>query len=86
MTSIFRGRVARTIDAGGLFCPMPIAKVAEALRSVGPGDVVELIATDPGTPGDLAAFCKATQHALLATRTEGGRFTAWVQKKAQATT
>lgn len=85
MTSIFDGRVARAVDASGLFCPMPIARLAEALRAVGPGEVVELISTDPGTPGDLAAFCRATRHVLLATRAEGARLTAWVQKKVQAT-
>lgn len=86
MSSIFCGSVARTVDASGLFCPMPMAKLAEALRAIGPGEVVEFVATDPGTPGDLAAFCKATRHTLIATRADGARFTAWVRKKVQTKT
>lgn len=76
------GQVSRLIDATGLFCPLPIQKLSAALREVEAGALVQLVSTDPGTPGDLQAFCKATHHLLIDTRVEGERFTALVRKKA----
>ncbi|MDR0966844.1 MAG: sulfurtransferase TusA family protein [Myxococcales bacterium] len=69
------------VDASGLFCPMPIQKLSTMLRSAQGGAIVQFISTDPGTPGDLKAFCKATRHALLGTCIQDNRFMAWVQKR-----
>lgn len=79
------GDIACVVDASGLFCPMPIARLSAALKELSPGAIVELISTDPGTPSDLTAFCKAARHTLIATRVEPERFTAWVQKKERTT-
>jgi TusA-related sulfurtransferase len=47
--------ITQTLDLRGLACPMPIAKTAQAMRSVQPGDVVEALATDPGSVPDFDA-------------------------------
>jgi tRNA 2-thiouridine synthesizing protein A len=57
--------IAVTLDLKGLSCPMPIVKTAKAMRDLGPGDVLEAFATDPGSAPDFIAWCKATGNQLL---------------------
>lgn len=57
--------ITTTLDLKGLSCPMPIAKTAQALRSMQVGDLVESLATDPGSVPDFRSWCTATGHELL---------------------
>jgi tRNA 2-thiouridine synthesizing protein A len=57
--------IAVTLDLKGLSCPMPIVKTAKAMRDLGPGDVLEAFATDPGSVPDFVAWCRATGNQLL---------------------
>ena len=52
--------ITQRVDARGLSCPMPIVKTAQAVKSMAPGSVVELLATDAGSIKDVAAWCRAT--------------------------
>ena len=54
-----------TLDLTGLRCPLPVLKAKKAMRDLAPGEVVEVIATDPAAPGDFAAFCREAGHRLL---------------------
>ena len=56
---------AATLDATGLLCPLPVLKAKRALRSVSPGGVLEVLATDPGAVGDFEHFCRATGCEML---------------------
>lgn len=56
---------ALTVDARGTFCPVPILRLAQAVRAVGAGQELLLLATDHGVEEDLAAWCRATGHDLL---------------------
>ncbi len=49
-----------TVDARGLNCPMPIVKTAQAVKTLASGQVIEVLATDPGAVKDFAAWSKAT--------------------------
>ena len=70
-----------TIDCRGLFCPVPIIRTARALRFAEPGTVVELLADDPGVPGDMEAWSKGTGNRIVqSSREEGGIFRFRVQK------
>lgn len=69
-----------TIDTSGKFCPVPIIETAKAIRQLERGQVVELIATDPGVETDMPAWCKATKNELLDMVREGKVFRAWVRK------
>ena len=40
--------VAKTLDLKGLLCPMPIVKIAQAIKTIEVGEVIEATATDPG--------------------------------------
>lgn len=62
------------LDASGLSCPLPLLRMKKALTDLGSGQVLRIIATDPGAPRDFAAFARQMQHELLESRAEGGKF------------
>jgi tRNA 2-thiouridine synthesizing protein A len=61
----------KTLDAKGLKCPLPVLKARRAMKELAAGDVLEVLATDPGAVKDFEAFCKTTGDALLETRRDG---------------
>ena len=65
------GAVAPTvIDARGTLCPMPIVRLAKAVKGVPVGGLIELIATDPGSDPDVKAWGRETGNEIIqATRT-----------------
>jgi tRNA 2-thiouridine synthesizing protein A len=71
-----------TLDARGLLCPLPVLKARKALKALGAGDVLRVLATDKGAPKDFVHFCKTTGNRLLASREEEGVFVIEVEKSA----
>ena len=61
-----------TLDAKGLNCPMPIMKAKRAMKGLGPGDILQIEATDPGSVKDFEAFCRATGNELLESSEDNG--------------
>jgi tRNA 2-thiouridine synthesizing protein A len=57
--------IARTLDLKGLSCPMPIVKTAQQIKEVASGDLIEALATDPGSVADFKAWCTATGNELV---------------------
>ena len=62
------------VDASGLSCPMPILKAAQAIKGVQTGDLVEIVATDPGSVKDFEAWARSTGNALVEQETAAGKF------------
>jgi tRNA 2-thiouridine synthesizing protein A len=62
------------LDASGLNCPLPILRAKKALASMDSGQVLHIIAADPGAVKDFQAFAKQTGNELLEHREEGGKF------------
>jgi tRNA 2-thiouridine synthesizing protein A len=62
------------LDATGLNCPLPILRAKKALAQMDSGQVLHIIATDPGSVKDFEAFAKQTGNELLESREEGGKF------------
>ena len=62
------------LDATGLLCPLPVIRTQERGRGLAPGDVLEVLASDPGTQHDIPAWCRVHGHALLATSASDHRF------------
>jgi tRNA 2-thiouridine synthesizing protein A len=70
----------QVLDCSGLSCPMPIIKTKKAIDALQVGQVLEMIATDPGSKSDMDAWTKKTGHALLDSSEEGGKFIFFIRK------
>lgn len=70
----------KEFDASGLSCPMPIVKTKKSLRDMTPGQVLRVVATDPGSVCDMAAFAEETGNTLLASTTESSRYVFFLRK------
>jgi len=55
----------QTLDCRGLNCPMPVLKIQAAMKALSPGERLTLLATDPGTRSDVAAWARRTGNPLL---------------------
>jgi len=73
--------IAVSLDLKGLSCPLPIARTARAMRDLGPGQLLEAFATDPGSVPDFKAWSKATGNQLVESDEEGGVYRFLLQKK-----
>jgi len=58
-------KVDQTLDCKGLSCPMPMMKLAKAVKGLKSGEVLEMLGTDPGTKSDLPRWCNKTGNTLL---------------------
>jgi tRNA 2-thiouridine synthesizing protein A len=70
----------KEFDASGLACPLPIVKTKKSLADMASGQVLRVIATDPGSVGDMQAFADATGHTLLKSTTENDKYVFFVKK------
>lgn len=66
--------VDQVLDCRGVSCPMPVLRTAQAIKSMGLGQVLEVIATDPGVEPDLRAWCGQTGNDLLTIDQRGEAF------------
>jgi tRNA 2-thiouridine synthesizing protein A len=73
--------ITKTLDLKGLSCPLPIVKTAQAMKEITSGDLVEALATDPGSVADFAAWAKATGNELVEQTTEDAVFRFVIRKK-----
>ena len=64
-------QIDKEIDTSGLNCPLPILRTKKALGEVQSGQVLRVVATDPGSVKDFAAFCKQTGHELVSASRDG---------------
>jgi TusA-related sulfurtransferase len=55
----------KKLDVRGLKCPIPIVKAKKEIDAMGPGDQLEVTATDPGSVSDFQGWVKTNKHALL---------------------
>jgi len=62
----------KDVDARGLNCPLPILRAKKALNDMASGDVLRVVATDPGSVRDFNAFARQTGNALVAHTGEQG--------------
>ncbi|MEN9563594.1 MAG: hypothetical protein RIR73_1838 [Chloroflexota bacterium] len=68
------------LDCTGLLCPMPIVKTKKAIDGLQPGQVLKMIATDAGSPPDIAAWSRQTGNELLLSTEDGGKFIFFLKK------
>lgn len=68
------------LDASGLNCPLPILRAKKSLAALSAGQVLHIIATDPGSVKDFEAFSKQTGNELMESKEEGGKFYFLIKK------
>jgi tRNA 2-thiouridine synthesizing protein A len=71
----------RELDARGLNCPLPILRAKKALADLHSGQVLKVLATDPGALRDFQAFSRQTGHELVSHLEEKKEFTFFMRKK-----
>ena len=62
------------LDACGFNCPLPILRAKKTLNKMSSGEVLHIIATDPGSVKDFEAFSRQTGHTLMESREADGKF------------
>lgn len=68
------------LDARGLMCPMPVLRAKKALRDVKEGNILQVLATDPGSVADMKAFCEMTGNRLVSSEQDGDVFIYHIEK------
>jgi tRNA 2-thiouridine synthesizing protein A len=71
----------KELDARGLNCPLPILRTKKALTDMQSGQVLKILATDPGAVKDFQAFSKQTGNPLMDSAEANGEFHFWMKKK-----
>ncbi len=72
--------IDQVLDCKGLNCPLPVIKTKKAIEKMQVGQILQMVATDPGSKPDMAAWSKSTGHELLAAREEQGLYTFLIRK------
>jgi tRNA 2-thiouridine synthesizing protein A len=70
-----------SLDLKGLSCPMPIISTAKAMKTLAPGEQVEVFATDPGSVPDFKAWSRSTGNPLVTCDEQAGVFRFVLKKK-----
>ena len=73
-------QVVSILDCRGLVCPLPVIKLSKTMKEIPVNAVIEMLATDPGSVPDLAAFEKRTGHRVLERSESNGVFRFLVQR------
>ncbi len=66
--SVSEVKADETLDCVGLFCPQPLFQTKQAIESIKPGQVLEVLADDPAAEEDIKRFCRRTGHELISVR------------------
>lgn len=67
-------------DVVGTFCPIPISETARVMRDMKIGQILELVADDPGVVEDIPAWCKSTGQEFLGLYEEDGEYHLFIRK------
>lgn len=71
----------KALDARGLNCPLPILRTKKMLAEMESGQVLQILATDPGSVKDFAAFSKQTGNELLSSTEVNKEFVFLMKRK-----
>ena len=73
--------IAMKLDLKGLSCPMPVIKTAKAMKMLEPGQLLEVLATDPGSVADFKAWAQTTGNPLVEADQSAGVYRYVLRKK-----
>ena len=72
--------VTTQLDVRGLNCPLPIKHTRESLKEMKSGEVLRVVATDPGSVRDIESFCGQTGNTLLPSPEVAGEYVFLIKK------
>lgn len=72
--------IDQVLDTKGLNCPLPILKARKAIEKMQAGQILQVLATDPGAIADFEAYCRQTKHELVQSSTEDGVYTFLIRR------
>ena len=70
----------QVLDCTGMLCPMPVVETSKAIKNVEVGQVLQMIATDPGAPPEMEAWTRQTGHEMVAQSAEDDKFLFWFRR------
>lgn len=70
----------RVLDCRGMSCPLPVVKTAQAIKEIEIGQILQLLATDPGVEPDMHAWAERTRNELISISQDGGVFTVLIRR------
>ncbi|MBK8336135.1 MAG: sulfurtransferase TusA family protein [Sterolibacteriaceae bacterium] len=71
----------KELDARGLNCPLPILRAKKALATMTTGQILRIVATDPGSVKDFQHFARQTGNELLSENSKGDEFEFYLRRK-----
>jgi TusA-related sulfurtransferase len=71
----------KELDTRGMNCPLPILKAKKALAEMSSGDVLKVVATDPGSVRDFQAFARQTGNELLEQSSANDEFVHFLRRR-----
>jgi TusA-related sulfurtransferase len=74
-------QIHKEVDARGLMCPLPILRAKKALADMQSGQILKVLATDPGSQRDFAAFAKQTGNEIVETSSHDKVFTFLMKRR-----
>ncbi len=80
MDVITRNVITSTVDARGQSCPGPLVTLHRALKETEQGDILELLATDPGSKSDVPSWARLSGNELIESAEEDGVFRYLIRK------
>lgn len=71
---------AHHLDCRGLLCPLPVIRTQDCLKTLSAGEILEVVATDPGVLHDIPAWCRIHGHSVLEAEEREGEWVIRLQK------
>jgi tRNA 2-thiouridine synthesizing protein A len=73
--------VAKVVDARNQYCPFPIVQLSSAIKDVSINEIVEVLATDPGTLADVPNWALSTGNEVVKQTIDGETIKFWVKRR-----
>lgn len=73
--------ITHRLDVKGFNCPLPIVKTAKEMKAMASGELIEVLATDPGSVPDFAAWSRTTGNPIVEQSQDGGVFRFILKKR-----
>ncbi len=70
----------QVLDCSGMLCPVPVVKTSKAVKGLEVGQILKMIATDPGSPPDMEAWSRQTGNELMRSMQEGGKYIFFIKR------